>query len=92
MTNAAGPELSEELKAREAGRLSRKVRSGGPRTAAGKVIASGNSLKTGAFTTLTVLPDESVEEFHALVEQIVADCQANGAVERMLAERLADIC
>lgn len=91
MTNA-GPEFREELKVREAGKLSRTVRSGGPRTAVGKANASGNSLKTGVFSTLTVLPDESVEEFNALVEQIIADCQANGAVERMLAEKLADIC
>lgn len=91
MTNA-GPEFREEFKVREAGKLSRTVRSGGPRTAVGKANASGNSLKTGVFSTLTVLPDENEEEFNALVEQIIADCQANGAVERMLAEKLADIC
>lgn len=91
MTNAA-PEFREELKVREAGKLSRTVRSGGPRTAVGKANASGNSLKTGAFSTLSVLPDENEKEFYALVEQIITDCQANGAVERMLAEKLADIC
>lgn len=88
----AGSEFKDELKVREAGKVSRTVRSGGPRTAAGKANTSGNSLKTGAFSTLSVLPDENAEEFYVLVEQIIADCQANGAVERMLAEKLADIC
>ena len=62
MTNVA-PEFREALKVREAGKLSRTVRSGGPRTAAGKVLSAKNSLKTGMYSNLPVLPGESQETY-----------------------------
>jgi hypothetical protein len=84
--------IPAELKVRDAGKVERTVRSGGPRSREGKAAASKNSIKTGAFSGLTVLPGESEEEFEVFVSKVVRDCQAIGPMEQALAERLAQIC
>lgn len=66
--------------------IRKSKRTGGPRTAAGKVLASRNSLKTGVYSAAAQLPGESEKEFRALVADIVRDCQAQGAIESMMAE------
>jgi hypothetical protein len=63
--------------------------SGGPRTEEGKKIASRNSLKTGVYSKLAVLPGESQEEFNLLVEQLHQDFCPNDAVEKTLINDLA---
>lgn len=72
--------------------IRKSKRTGGPRTAAGKALASRNSLKTGAYSAAAQLPGESEKEFRALVADIARDCQAQGAIESMLSEKLAEIC
>lgn len=72
--------------------IRKSKRTGGPRTAAGKALASRNSLKTGVYSAAAQLPGESEKEFRALVADIARDFQAQGAIESMLSEKLAEIC
>ncbi len=65
--------------------------SGGPQTEEGKKIASRNSLKTGTYSKLIVLPNESQEEFDQLVEQFQKDFYPKDAVEMMLVREMAVI-
>lgn len=65
--------------------------SGGPKTDEGKKIASRNSLKTGTYSKLVVLPNESQQEFDQLVEQFQKDFYPNDAVEMMLVREMAVI-
>lgn len=65
--------------------------SGGPQTDEGKKIASRNSLKTGAYSKLIVLPNESQEEFDQLVEQFQKDFYPKDAVEKMLVREMVVI-
>lgn len=64
-------------------------RSGGPQTDEGKKIASRNALKTGVYSNIAVLPNESQEEFNALVEQLHHDYSPNDIVETTLLYELA---
>ncbi len=88
MTNA-GPEFSEELKVREAGKLSRTVRSGGPRTAAGKLLSAKNSLKTGTYSNLPVLPGESRESYLELESYLIKEFNPQTITEGMMVSDLA---
>ncbi len=65
--------------------------SGGPQTDDGKKIASRNSLKTGTYSKLIVLPNESQQEFDQLVEQFQKDFYPKDAVEMMLVREMAVI-
>jgi hypothetical protein len=65
--------------------------SGGPQTDDGKRIASRNSLKTGTYSKLVVLPNESQQEFDQLVEQFQKDFYPKDAVEMMLVREMAVI-
>lgn len=65
--------------------------SGGPQTDEGKKTASRNSLKTGTYSKLVVLPNESQEEFDQLVEQFQKDFYPKDAVEMMLVREMAVI-
>lgn len=65
--------------------------SGGPQTDEGKKIASRNSLKTGTYSKLVVLANESQEEFDQLVEQFQKDFYPKDAVEMMLVREMAVI-
>ena len=65
--------------------------SGGPKTDEGKKIASRNSLKTGTYSKLVVLPNESQQEFDQLVEQFQKDFYPKDAVEMMLVREMAVI-
>jgi len=65
--------------------------SGGPQTDEGKKIASRNSLKTGTYSKLVVLPNESQQEFDQLVEQFQKDFYPKDAVEMMLVREMAVI-
>jgi len=69
--------------------VTKSRRSGGPQTEEGKKAASRNALKTGAYSNLAVLPNESQEEFNALVEQLHQDFSPNDAVEKTLIYDLA---
>lgn len=69
--------------------VSKSRRSGGPQTDEGKKIASRNALKTGAYSNITVLPNESQEEFSALIEQLHHDYSPSDTVETTLLYDLA---
>ena len=70
---------------------SKSRRSGGPKTDQGKLISSRNSLKTGTYSKLVVLPDENHEEFDSLLAQFNADFYPKDAVEIILIRELAVI-
>ena len=69
--------------------VTKSSRSGGPKTPAGKAVASRNSLKTGSYSSLVVLPGENEEEFRELEAQFQADFQASGIVEASMVHELA---
>lgn len=72
-------------------KLSNPKRSGGPRTAEGKAVASRNSIKTGAYTSAMILPGESEAEFLELKESLLVDLQAVGILESALVNELSAI-
>lgn len=71
--------------------ITKSMSLGGPQTDEGKKIASRNSLKTGKYSNLIVLPNESQEEFDQLVEQFQTDFYPKYAVEMMLVREMAVI-
>lgn len=66
-------------------------RSGGPKSSAGKLVASQNSLKTGSYSNLAVLPNENPEEFNQLVTQFHRDFHPADVIETSLVRELAVI-
>lgn len=48
-------------------------RTGGPKTQEGKLSVSRNAIKTGAYSSLIILPGESEEDFRQLEEQFIKD-------------------
>ena len=71
--------------------MARANRTGGPRTAAGKLAASKNALKTGAYSAVALLPNENIEEFNRLIAQFVADLKPTDVVENSLVHDLAEM-
>ena len=59
----------------------KRKRSGGPRTSEGKISAAQNSLKTGAYSSLVVLPNESKEDFLKLQGQFIESLFPVGVAE-----------
>lgn len=66
-------------------------RTGGPRTIEGKQMTSANALKTGAFSSMVVLPGESAKDFQRLAEEVAQDWQVVGITESAMAYELAGI-
>lgn len=66
-------------------------RTGGPKTAEGKVVASANALKTGVFSKMVVLPGEDTAEFEALQAHFIEDFQPVGVVEEAMVYELSTI-
>lgn len=71
--------------------LSKSNRTGGPKTAEGKAIASRNSIKTGAYSTQVVLPGESEEEFRELEQCFFEDFRPEGVTEALMVHDLSVI-
>lgn len=69
--------------------LKNQKRSGGPTSPEGKLIASQNSLQTGAYSSLAVLPTENQEEFNQLLDHFNHDFQPADMVETALVRDLA---
>ena len=63
-------------------------RSGGPRTAEGKISASQNSLKTGAYSNQEVLPGENLQELLELEQYFIDDFSPQGVTESALVHDL----
>ena len=71
--------------------LSKLNRTGGPRSAEGKAVASRNSIKTGAYSTQVVLPGESEEEFRELEQCFFEDFRPEGVTEALMVHDLTVI-
>lgn len=61
--------------------VTKSNRSGGPRSDEGKMIASQNSLKTGAYSNTLVLPGEDESQFRQIEDQFVRDFRPEDMVE-----------
>ena len=66
-------------------------RSGGPRSSSGKLNASRNSLKTGAYSKSIVLPNESEEDFKKLFHQYMDDFMPTDVAESAMVYDLAGL-
>lgn len=66
-------------------------RSGGPRSEAGKIAASQNAIKTGAYARTMILPGESAEEFEALLEDLRMDFSPVNILENKLVDQMAGL-
>jgi hypothetical protein len=69
----------------------KSTRSGGPKTQAGKLIASQNSLKAGAYSQVDLLPHEDAREHAALEQLFIDDLRPIGVVEYVLVLSLVKI-
>lgn len=69
----------------------RKVRSGGPKTAEGKLASSQNAIKTGAYAVQALLPGESEQEFRELEQLFIDDFVPVGISEAALVHSLTVI-
>jgi Asp-tRNA(Asn)/Glu-tRNA(Gln) amidotransferase A subunit family amidase len=66
-------------------------RSGGPKTQAGKAIASQNSIKAGVYTQVDLLPHEDVRERVSIEQLFIDDLRPIGMVEFVLVQSLVKI-
>lgn len=69
----------------------RKIRSGGPKTAEGKLASSRNAIKTGAYAVQALLPGEGEQEFRELEQLFVDDFLPVGISEAALVHVLTVI-
>ena len=67
---------------------SKSSRSGGPKTAQGKLVSSKNALKTGVYAKQEILPFENQQEFEELKELFIQDFRPNGVTEFSLVHEL----
>jgi len=63
-------------------------RSGGPKTAEGKLASSRNSLKIGAYSKQEVLPGENLQELLELEQYFIEDFSPQGVTESALVHDL----
>ena len=68
--------------------MAQSKRSGGPKTAAGKMASAQNAIKTGAYSSLIILPGESEEDFRELEEQFVRDFSPEDVVAATMVHTL----
>jgi hypothetical protein len=64
-------------------------RSGGPQTTEGRAVASRNALKTGAYSSIVVLPSEDESDFHELENQFISDFSPQDIAEVAMVRQLA---
>jgi len=67
---------------------SKSRRSGGPRSAEGKISSSQNALKTGAYSNQEVLPGENHQELLELEQYFIEDFSPQGITESALVHDL----
>jgi hypothetical protein len=63
---------------------------GGPKTAAGKIRSSKNSLKHGILSNTAVLPNEDSRELEQLVTEVVENLQPHGSIQEYRVQRIID--
>ncbi|MDG1096987.1 MAG: hypothetical protein P8N23_05150 [Methylophilaceae bacterium] len=71
--------------------LKNSKRSGGPKTAEGKLSAARNSLKFGAYSMQVVIPGESEEEFQHLADQFTISFRPADIAEAAMVLELASL-
>jgi len=71
--------------------IPKSKRSGGPKTSSGRLNVSKNALKTGAYTSMIVLPGESEEEFEKLHQQFMNDFMPNDVAESAMVYELTGL-
>ena len=71
--------------------IQRSNRSGGPKTAEGKLAVSNNALKTGSYSSRAVLPGESEEDFKQLQDQFVKDFLPKNVAESLIVHQLSSL-
>lgn len=69
--------------------VTKSNRSGGPQTDEGKKIASGNALKTGAYSNTLILPGEDESQFRQIEDQFVRDFRPEDMAEIAMVRDLA---
>ena len=69
--------------------IPKTIRSGGPRTAEGRLVSSGNSLKTGAYSAQVALPGEDKDDFLSFEQDFLRDLAPDGIVEASMAHEVA---
>lgn len=71
--------------------IPKSKRSGGPKTSSGRLNASKNALKTGAYSSMIVLPGESEDDFEKLHEQFMNDFMPSDVAESAMVYELAGL-
>ena len=66
-------------------------RSGGPKSAQGKLVTSRNAVKSSAYSQVAVLPDEKLEDFKDLLQQLRSDFRVEGAIELAIVNEIAQL-
>lgn len=69
--------------------IAKSSKSGGPQTEEAKKITSRNALKTGAYSTTLILPNEDEGEFRQMQEQFVRDFDPRDMAEITMVRDLA---
>jgi hypothetical protein len=68
--------------------MTQSKRTGGPKTEAGKMASAKNAIKTGAYSTLIILPGESEKDFQELEQQFVSDFSPEDIVAATMVHNL----
>ena len=68
--------------------MAQSKRTGGPKTAAGKMASANNAIKTGAYSSLIILPGESEKDFQELESQFISDFSPEDVVAATMVHNL----
>ena len=68
--------------------MAQSKRTGGPKTAAGKMASAQNAIKTGAYSSLIILPGESEKDFQELESQFISDFSPEDVVAATMVHNL----
>jgi len=71
--------------------IPKSKRSGGPKTAEGKLAVASNALKTGSYSSRAVLPGESEEDFKQLQDQFIKDFLPKNVAESLIVHQLSSL-
>lgn len=71
--------------------IPKSKRSGGPKTEVGKAASSQNSLQTGFYSNIVVLPGELESDFHQLECQFIKDFSPQDIAEMTMVRELAAV-
>ena len=69
--------------------LKNASKSTGPKTKAGKAASAQNSFRHGVLSAHLILPNESRDEYDALLDELQQEFSAQGLLEISLIERIA---